>query len=144
VVNQILLHPYVIKSTEPLLHYMAQQHIVPEGYSTLIPLTSEPGGPVDEPVNNIAKRLGKKPEQILLAWSKAKGAIIVTTSSKKERLESYLDVGDIELTEDDVKSIDDAGAKKELWMEKKGKMVKYAKVGVTVVLGMYAAARLVM
>jgi diketogulonate reductase-like aldo/keto reductase len=71
-------------------------------------------------------------------------AIIVTTSSKKERLESYLDVGDIELTEDDVKSIDDAGAKKELWMEKKGKMVKYAKVGVTVVLGMYAAARLVM
>jgi diketogulonate reductase-like aldo/keto reductase len=52
---------------------MAQQHIVPEGYSTLIPLTSEPGGPVDEPVNNIAKRLGKKPEQILLAWSKAKG-----------------------------------------------------------------------
>jgi diketogulonate reductase-like aldo/keto reductase len=72
VVNQILLHPYVIKSTEPLLHFMLQHHIVPEGYSTLIPLTSRPGGPVDKPVNKIAERLGKKPEQVLLAWSKAK------------------------------------------------------------------------
>lgn len=75
VVNQILLHPYVIRSTEPLLHYMAHQHIVPEGYSTLIPLTSRPGGPVDKPVNKIAERLGKKPEQILLAWSKAKKCV---------------------------------------------------------------------
>jgi diketogulonate reductase-like aldo/keto reductase len=72
VVNQILLHPYVIKSTEPLLKYMKHHHIVPEGYSSLIPLTSEPGGPVDKPVNKIAKRLGVKPEQVLLAWSKAK------------------------------------------------------------------------
>jgi diketogulonate reductase-like aldo/keto reductase len=69
VVNQILLHPYVIKSTEPLLKH---HQIVPEGYSSLIPLTSEPGGPVDKPVNKIAKRLGVKPEQVLLAWSKAK------------------------------------------------------------------------
>ncbi len=41
-------------------------------------------------------------------------AIIVTTSSKKERLERYLAVGDIELTNEDVKAIDDAGAKGEL------------------------------
>jgi diketogulonate reductase-like aldo/keto reductase len=73
VVNQILLHPYVIKQTEPLLKYMEEQHIVPEGYSTLIPLTGEPGGPVDKPVGEIAERLGVKAEQVLLAWSAAKG-----------------------------------------------------------------------
>ena len=72
VVNQILLHPYVIASTTPLLEYMAAQHIFAEGYSTLIPLTSRPGGPVDVPVESIAKRRGIKPEQVLLAWSKAK------------------------------------------------------------------------
>lgn len=72
VVNQILLHPYVIRQTVPLLEYMAEQHIVPEGYSTLIPLTSKPGGPVDKPVEKIAERLEVKPEQVLLAWSKAK------------------------------------------------------------------------
>ncbi|KAK4688318.1 hypothetical protein P7C73_g1796, partial [Tremellales sp. Uapishka_1] len=122
VVNQILLQPYVIESTTPLLEFMASQHIVPEGYSTLIPLTSKPGGPVDKPVDTIAKRLKVKPEQVLLAWSKAKGAIIVTTSSKKERLESYLGVGDIELTDDDVKAIDHAGAKGELWETRKGQL----------------------
>ncbi|EIW71324.1 hypothetical protein TREMEDRAFT_67700 [Tremella mesenterica DSM 1558] len=114
VVNQILLHPYVIATTTPLLEYMKTQNIVPEGYSTLIPLTSRPGGPVDEPVNAIAKRLGAKPEQILLAWSKAKGAIIVTTSSKKQRLEGYLDVGDIDLTDEDVAAIDKAGTEARL------------------------------
>ncbi|WVR03204.1 hypothetical protein IAU60_000195 [Kwoniella sp. DSM 27419] len=119
VVNQILLHPYVIASTTPLLQYMSSQHIVPEGYSSLIPLTSKPGGPVDKPVNKIAKRLNVKPEQVLLAWSRAKDAVIVTTSSKKDRLEGYLDVGDIVLTQDDVKAIDDAGAKGELWEARK-------------------------
>jgi hypothetical protein len=43
----------------------------------------------------------------------------VTTSSKKERLEGYLSVGDIELTKDDIKAIDHAGAKGELWAERK-------------------------
>ncbi|WRT63344.1 uncharacterized protein IL334_000249 [Kwoniella shivajii] len=127
VVNQILLHPYVISSTTPLLEYMATHHVVPEGYSSLIPLTSKPGGPVDKPMNEIAKRLNVKPEQVLLAWSKAKGAIIVTTSSKKERLESYLDVGDITLTKDDIKALDHAGAKGELWQARKQKMAVAAK-----------------
>jgi diketogulonate reductase-like aldo/keto reductase len=81
VVNQILLHPYVIKSTEPLLKYMKHHHIVPEGYSSLIPLTSEPGGPVDKPVKKIAKRLGVKPEQVLLAWSKAKELVPLSPKS---------------------------------------------------------------
>ena len=73
VVNQILLHPYVIKTQQPLLDYLHSQHIVPEGYSTLIPITSQPGGPVDKPVQKIADKYGKQPAQILLAWSKAKG-----------------------------------------------------------------------
>ncbi|RXK37498.1 oxidoreductase [Tremella mesenterica] len=124
VVNQILLHPYVIATTTPLLEYMKTQNIVPEGYSTLIPLTSRPGGPVDEPVNAIAKRLGAKPEQILLAWSKAKGAIIVTTSSKKQRLEGYLDVGDIDLTDEDVAAIDKAGTEGQLFAQRSKLAVK--------------------
>ncbi|OWT40271.1 oxidoreductase [Cryptococcus neoformans Bt1] len=124
VVNQILLHPYVITQTAPLLEYLKEQNIVPEGYSTLIPLTSRPGGPVDKPVNQIAKRLNVNPEQVLLAWSRAKGAIPVTTSSRKARLEGYLDAGDITLTEDDVKAIDKAGAKGELWFDCKARFGK--------------------
>lgn len=70
-------------------------------------------------------------------------AIIVTTSSKKERLESYLDVGDIELTKDDVKAIDEAGAKGEMWEAKKGRIAKGLKVAAVTALGTYAVLRLV-
>ncbi|KDQ55523.1 hypothetical protein JAAARDRAFT_134095 [Jaapia argillacea MUCL 33604] len=109
-VNQILLHPYVYAEQAPILEYGAKHGIVIEAYSSLIPLTSQTGGPVDIPVNAIAARLGKAPEQILLAWVKAKGAVPVTTSSKKDRLERYLDSGDIVLTDADIAAIDAAGA----------------------------------
>lgn len=34
-------------------------------------------GPVDKPVYAIAARLGIKPEQVLLAWVRSKGAIVL-------------------------------------------------------------------
>lgn len=95
----------------------------------LIPLTHQPGGAVDKPVNDIATRLNAKPEQVLLSWAKSKGVVVVTSSTKKERLEGYLDAGDLgellnarlfsmwlisrrpDLTDDDITSIDEAGAK---------------------------------
>lgn len=107
--SSVLLHPYVISSTEPLLDFMAEQDIAIEGYSSLIPLTARPGGPVDIPVTAIATRLGVAAEQVLLAWARAKGSIIITTSSRKDRLERYLAVGDIHLTDADIEAIDKAG-----------------------------------
>ncbi|EJU02254.1 oxidoreductase [Dacryopinax primogenitus] len=110
-VNQILLHPYVYAQTKPLIEYCAQKGIVIEAYSPLVPLTQYPGGPVDKPVYAIAERLGVAPEQVLLAWIKSKGAVILTTSSKKERLERYQAVADIDLTDEDIEAIELAGAK---------------------------------
>ncbi|KAJ7085243.1 Aldo/keto reductase [Mycena belliarum] len=108
--NQILLHPYVYARQLPILEYAAKHKIVIEAYSALIPITSLPGGPVDKPVNAIAERLGVSGDQVLLAWTKAKGAVVVTTSSKKERLLGYLNAGALVLAEDDIAAIDAAGA----------------------------------
>ncbi|KAF8194421.1 NADP-dependent oxidoreductase domain-containing protein [Mycena galopus ATCC 62051] len=110
VANQILLHPYVYSRQLPILEYAAKHKIVIEAYSALIPITSLPGGPVDEPVGAIADRLSVSADQVLLAWTKAKGAVVITTSSKKERLLGYLNAGDLALTEDDIAAIDAAGA----------------------------------
>ncbi|KAJ7162836.1 Aldo/keto reductase [Mycena filopes] len=110
VANQILLHPYVYARQLPIIEYAAKHNIVIEAYSALIPVTSRPGGPVDVPVAAIATRLGVTPDQVLLAWTKAKGAVVVTTSSKKERLLGYLNAGDLELTTADIAAIDTAGA----------------------------------
>ncbi|KAI0300555.1 Aldo/keto reductase [Multifurca ochricompacta] len=107
--NQILLHPYVYARQAPLLAYAASQGIVSEAYSSLIPITHQPGGPVDKPVNEIAQRLNATADQVLLAWVKAKGAVAVTTSSKKFRLEGYLRAADLQLTPADIAAIDLAG-----------------------------------
>ncbi|KAE9400140.1 Aldo/keto reductase [Gymnopus androsaceus JB14] len=106
----ILLHPYVYLTQSPIIAYAQKNNIAIEAYSALIPLTRHPGGPVDAPVNEIAKKLNVAPEQVLLAWVKAKGAIAITASSKKDRLQRYLDAGDISLADEDVAAIDAAGA----------------------------------
>ncbi|KAN0078049.1 aldehyde reductase [Tylopilus felleus] len=114
-VNQILLHPYVYRSQRPILVYAAKHGIVIEAYSPLIPITNQPGGPLNVPLKEIASRLGATTDQVLLAWTKAKGAVVVNavylTSSKKTRLQGYLvTAGNIELTQEDIDSIDAAGA----------------------------------
>ncbi len=55
-----------------------------------------------------------------------------TTSSKKERLESYLAVGDLKLSPEDVESIDKAGAKGALWDERKSMVKKVVGGGLAV------------
>lgn len=109
-VNQILFHPYVYAQQVPILEIGAAHNIVTEAYSSLTPVTSRRGGPVDKPLKIIAERLAATDDQVLLAWAKAKGAVILTTSSKKSRLEGYLKAGDFVLTADEIKSIDEAGS----------------------------------
>lgn len=54
-----------------------------------------PGGPLDKPLSKISERTGASYDQILLAWAKAKGAVVVTNSSKKSRLLGYMEAGDL-------------------------------------------------
>ncbi|GJJ12883.1 hypothetical protein Clacol_007129 [Clathrus columnatus] len=120
-VNQILLHPYVYQQQKPIIDFCNQKGIAIEAYSPLIPVTSAPGGPVDIPLEKISKRTGATYDQILLAWNKAKGSIVLSSSSKPSRLEGYRKAGDIgtgknfnpfqELTADEIAEIDSAGAK---------------------------------
>ncbi|KZV82185.1 Aldo/keto reductase [Exidia glandulosa HHB12029] len=110
-VNQILLHPYVWERQKALVQYCQSHGIVVEAYSPLIPVTQQPGGPVDKPLADISKRTNASFDQILLAWARAKGAVVVTNSSKKSRLEGYISAGDLQLSDDDVAAIDAAARK---------------------------------
>ncbi|KAF8895577.1 Aldo/keto reductase [Infundibulicybe gibba] len=89
-VNQIQLDPYNYAENRSLLEYCANRNIVIEAYSVLSPITKYPGGPVDKPVLAAAEKRGVQPSQILLAWVRAKGVVVVTTSSNKEHLKQYL------------------------------------------------------
>jgi len=113
-VNQIRYSPYTHAEHASLLRFAAEKGIIIEAYGSLAPITTKPGGPVDAPVAKIAKRLGATPAQVIFSWVKAKGAVIVTTTSRKERLQEYLDVGDLSsLTQEEVEAIDAAGS--ETW-----------------------------
>ncbi|KAJ6531023.1 Aldo/keto reductase [Mycena capillaripes] len=110
-VNQIEFHPYNYAKNKDLLEWSSKHGIVTEAYSSLSSITKFPGGPVDAPVAAAAARLGISPTQVLLSWARAKGVVIVTTTSNKNRLEEYLAVGDLpRLPDADIAAIDEAGA----------------------------------
>jgi diketogulonate reductase-like aldo/keto reductase len=110
-VNQIMLHPYNHHEMKPVLDVCARHNIVVEAYSSLASITTYPGGPVDTPVNAAAQRIGATATQVVFLWVKAKGAVIVTTSTTKAHMEEYLAVADLPaLTAEEVAAIDAAGA----------------------------------
>ncbi|KAH8809693.1 Aldo/keto reductase [Flagelloscypha sp. PMI_526] len=109
-VNQIEFHPYNYSTQLPLVKFCEKLDIVIEGYSPLTPLTSRPNGPLSGPLESIAEKHKATPDQILLAWSRAKGAVVITSSTKKTRIEGYIDGARIALSEDEISTIDAAGA----------------------------------
>ncbi|KAI0315333.1 NADP-dependent oxidoreductase domain-containing protein [Amylostereum chailletii] len=110
-VNQIRFHPYNYASWKELLELSAKNNIVIEAYSSLTPITSMPGGPLDPVLAKLSKRIGGTPTQVIFKWVLAKGAVVVTTSSKRERLDEYLAAPSLpDLTADEIAEIDAAGA----------------------------------
>ncbi|CUA69022.1 hypothetical protein RSOLAG22IIIB_08273 [Rhizoctonia solani] len=113
-VNQIRFHPYDYHAHElaELLDYANSHGIRIESYSGLASITKLPGGPVDGVVKDIAQRLGSEVThaQVLMSWMRAKGVVIVTTTSRKERIQEYLNAFKLPpLTDKDVCAIDEAG-----------------------------------
>ncbi|CAF3502324.1 unnamed protein product [Adineta steineri] len=112
-IGVIEFNPYLYKASKDLIEYCKSKGIVIEAYSPLGSIVYKPGGPLDEVVEEIAKKYNRTPSQILLKWNLIKGDVVITTSSKRERLEDFLKVLDknFELNNEDIKAIDDAGAK---------------------------------
>lgn len=111
-VNQISLNPYNYAQMRETIEYCNKHDIVVEAYSSLAPITRYPGGPVDKPLHDVAKRLKITSTQAVFKWVRAKGAVIVTTSSNKEHLKEYLAVdATAPLTEDEIEAIDRAGVR---------------------------------
>lgn len=71
--NQILFHPKVLADSEALLEFHKHHKIVTEGYSPIKPLRDGSAPGLVKVVGKIAKHKGVESDQVLLAWSKAKG-----------------------------------------------------------------------
>ncbi|CAF1320612.1 unnamed protein product [Didymodactylos carnosus] len=124
-VNQIEFHPYVNAQSKELLEYCKKNKILIASYAPLASIIYHKDGPVDPIIEELAKKYGKSHVHILLKWNMSKGNVVITTSSKPDRLKSYLTVGDedFKLTDDDIRKIDEAGAKlyfRKYWTEEMG------------------------
>jgi len=105
-VNQISLHLYNYAQEKALLEFAKENSIVIAAFGVLIPVTSQPNGPLKDTIAKISERLDVTPDQVLVAWAKAKGVVVVASSSKVSRLKGYIAAGDLTLTEEDIKALD--------------------------------------
>lgn len=117
-VNQLEVHPYVWKALQPTLSLHEKYNIVTSSYGGLSPLVRGRGGPLDLLVERIRVRLEHargstvSEGQVLHKYFQQKGILVVTTSAKVERVQEYLDTENVpELTPDEIKDIETAGAK---------------------------------
>lgn len=110
-INQIEFHPYLQHGQ--LVDFLKKNGIAVACYAPLTPLTSAKGGPVDPAWQQLAKKYGVTESEIGLRWCIDQGLVVVTTSSKKDRMERYLSkLPLIKLTPKEVGDISELGKQK--------------------------------
>ncbi|KAJ3514355.1 hypothetical protein NLJ89_g2431 [Agrocybe chaxingu] len=116
--NQIELHPYVWKAAEPIVKLCHEKGIVVESYGGLTPIVRVQNGPLDPILASIRERVEKtrgaavSTGQILTKWLLQKEIVVVTTTTKVERIREFLDVENVpDLTPEEIQAIDEGGSK---------------------------------
>ncbi|KAI8656513.1 Aldo-ket-red domain-containing protein [Fusarium sp. Ph1] len=106
-VNQVEMHPYLPQTH--LKAYLEAKGIPMEGFACLIPLTNPQPGPVNSIVKSLSDKYRVSESAILLQWVIQQGIRVVTTSGRKERLQSYMDeLAAFDLDEKEIEGIADA------------------------------------
>lgn len=95
-------HPYLPEWE--LLDYCRKNGIVLQAFAAL-GHSSEPNVLADPVITNIAKRVGKTPAQVALAWAIQRGTALLTTSKSPRRIKENFDVST--LPEDAMREINE-------------------------------------
>ncbi|OAX43741.1 Aldo/keto reductase [Rhizopogon vinicolor AM-OR11-026] len=117
--DKVEIHPYTWKSLQPVFALHKEFDIVTSSYGGLSPLFRAQGGPVDPVIEKIQERLESTRGQpvssshVLNKWLQQQGILVVTTSSKADRMKEYLDTANVpELTAEEMGLIESAGAQR--------------------------------
>lgn len=102
-VNQIEFHPYIYEERRPVLEFCKKHGIVVEAYSPL----SRGLGLDNITVNDVAERIGRTPAQVVLRWAIQHGTVPIPKSAHPERIKENFQVFDFELSNEDMKILDD-------------------------------------
>ncbi|QSS54309.1 NADPH-dependent alpha-keto amide reductase [Histoplasma capsulatum var. duboisii H88] len=102
-INQIEYHPYLEHGDTVLLK--EKRGIRNVAYDPLPPATTAKGGPLDGILAGLAKKYAVTEVEVLLRWCIDRGAIAITTSSKRSRLMGYICTLQFSLTPAEIGSI---------------------------------------
>jgi 2,5-diketo-D-gluconate reductase A len=98
-VNQIEVNPYLTQ--DEVRDFCAEHQIAVEAWSPLAR-----GNALSDPtIDDIARRVGKTPAQVILRWHIERGDIVFPKSVTASRIKENIDIFDFELTGDDVEAI---------------------------------------
>jgi 2,5-diketo-D-gluconate reductase A len=98
-VDQIEVHPYLTQ--DDVRGFCAEHQIAVEAWSP-IARGSALGDPT---IDDIARRYGKTPAQVILRWHIERGDIVFPKSVTPARIRENIDIFDFELTGEDVEAI---------------------------------------
>jgi len=100
-VNQVEFHPFIYEQQRAVLEYCHQRDILIEAYSPISRLGSDNPPAVEE----LAKRLHKTPQQVVLRWAVQQGTLPLPRSTNPNHLRSNFEIFDFELTDDDMSQL---------------------------------------
>lgn len=103
-VNQIEWSPLLFDASVVDQH--RAREVALEGYSALR------GGTLEHPaIVKIADNAGRTPAQVIIRWHLQHGIVVIPKSRNADRIRSNADVGDFELSSDDMAALDALGGK---------------------------------
>ena len=98
-VDQIEVNPYLTQ--DELRRFCADHQIAVEAWSPL----ARSNALGDPTIDDIARRVGKTPAQVILRWHIERGDIVFPKSVTPSRIKENIDIFDFELTGEDVEAI---------------------------------------
>lgn len=101
VINQVEFHPYFTQ--EKLRKYLEAQNIYMESWSPFMNAQILN----DETLNEIGKEVNKTAAQVIIKWNMQHNVVVIPKSVTSSRIEENIDVFDFELSEEQMKRIDD-------------------------------------
>ncbi|KAL8842270.1 MAG: hypothetical protein Q9170_000596 [Blastenia crenularia] len=109
VLNQIEYHPY-LQRANGYIPWMRRNGIEVGSFKGLTPAFRCPDGPLQEPLVRIANAHHTTMAVVLLAWLIQNKVVAVTTTTKPERVDEYLQAVNMKLTEEELREISEVGS----------------------------------
>jgi diketogulonate reductase-like aldo/keto reductase len=108
VVNQIEFHPYLQRAGD-YVPWLQKHGIAVQSFFGLAPITHAKGGLLDGPLAEMAKKYGVDASAILIRWHLNQNVISISTTTKPERLQQYLQALTLQLTDEEMEEITSVG-----------------------------------